>query len=201
MSGDSISYHTAGDGGDVYSYEMADGSVLYPSQARWSIPCAGSAGSTQVTLFISPQGRYYLATATYNRKITKLVSATARFVTPKVTVDLILKGPCYLVNLPAGLQSRRYQMEDGSVVDTNNAAKHWSACLENQNKEYVDEHLHLSRKGRWYLETLRYPNPNNYCDHVGSARFIAPREAAGWILKWNHKLPSELQEFANELLE
>jgi len=90
----------------------------------------------------------------------------------------------------------RYPMEDGTVIDTENAARSWdevkrwngsnniSVATGNQ---WNHETLYRSRKGRYYVE-----HSSEYEDH---AEWMSPEEAIRWLLLNKHDLPEELKQY------
>jgi hypothetical protein len=82
----------------------------------------------------------------------------------------------------------RYQMSDGTVVDTDNATKCWKSIKE------ADEVLYRSRRGRYWL-LRRASQPDAWPE------WLSPERAAAWLLMNNHDLPEKLQTAATRVTE
>ena len=99
----------------------------------------------------------------------------------------------------------RYQMQDGTVVDTDNATASWGECRDwdgnnhigrSSRSQWHDQTLYRSRKGRYYLE---------YCSRVQGKRdhveWVSPEEAARWLLLNEEDLPEDLAKVAEQVSE
>lgn len=99
----------------------------------------------------------------------------------------------------------KYQMEDGFVVDTNQAQQQWREDTRWDGHNHVSvatgsqwehERLCRSKRGRYYLE--------HWSDYQGVApwaQWIAREHAARWLLLNNHDLPPDLAEMADKLID
>ena len=99
----------------------------------------------------------------------------------------------------------RYRMDDGTVVDTDNARQSWPEATRFDGSNHISvatgsqwEHqaLHCSRKGRYYLE--RWSQWQGTRD---SAEWISKRMAAAWLLLNEHEVPADLATEADEVSE
>jgi hypothetical protein len=99
----------------------------------------------------------------------------------------------------------RYQMHDGTVVDTANATEHWNECQDWDGSNYIgrstrsqwhDQILYRSRKGRYYIEYSSRVQGER--DHV---EWVSPERAAAWLVLNEHELPEELAAFAEQVSE
>lgn len=103
---------------------------------------------------------------------------------------------------PANIKIMRklHKMEDGRLVDTSKAKKHWSEDTRwngsnhvslNTDSQWEHETLYLSAKGNYYLELTS--------DWQGSSPvyvWVTKEKAAKWLLLNNHELPEDLEEHA-----
>lgn len=99
----------------------------------------------------------------------------------------------------------RYKMDDGTVVDTKNAAQSWSEATWWDGRNHISkptgsqwEHqgLYKSRRGRYYLE--------HWSQRQGSSAYvewISKRAAAAWLLENGHEIPPDLASEAQEVAE
>lgn len=99
----------------------------------------------------------------------------------------------------------RYRMEDGTVVDTDNAtinyeeAKHWDGrnfISAATGQQWNHQILHRSRKGRYYIE--------HWSQMQGSrshAEWVSHQEAVRWLTLNEHEIPKELQSLVEEVTE
>ena len=99
----------------------------------------------------------------------------------------------------------RYQMDDGTVVDTDNASQMWkedtywdgnNTCGVHTRSQWVHQELYRSRRGRYYIETC-----SQWQGSQPHAEWISNHGAARWLLINNDEIPEELQEFADEVIE
>lgn len=99
----------------------------------------------------------------------------------------------------------RYKMDDGTIVDTDNASKEWKPSQYwdghnnidvNTGSQWVDQYLYRSRKGRYY--TVTKSRMEGCQDH---AEWISNHEAARWLLLNEEEVPEELASFADEVSE
>lgn len=99
----------------------------------------------------------------------------------------------------------RYKMEDGTVVDTDNASESWQEKTRWDGRNHISvatgsqwhhETLYRSRKGRYYIEhTSNYQGDSPHVDWIGK------RAAAAWILANDGDLPDDLASEAEEVSE
>lgn len=99
----------------------------------------------------------------------------------------------------------RYRIEDGTVVDTDNATKTWKEDRRWDGNNYISvatgsqwnhEQLYRSRRGRYYLE--------HYSQWQGSkpyAEWISKRQAASWLLANDEPIPDDLKDEADAVSE
>lgn len=98
----------------------------------------------------------------------------------------------------------RYKMEDGTVVNTNNASNSWDEETRWDGHDDVSinvgphEHqkLYRSRKGRYYLETW-----SEWQGSVAQAEWVDNAEAACWLIFNKNDLPSELKHLKDKITE
>ena len=99
----------------------------------------------------------------------------------------------------------RYRMDDGTVVDTENATKTWEEATFWDGRNHISkatgtqwdhETLYRSRKGRFYLERT-----SQYQGSRDSAEWISIRSAVTWLLSNDHAVPDDLQAEAGDVLE
>lgn len=99
----------------------------------------------------------------------------------------------------------RYQMDDGSVVDTKNATAHWEEDTrwDGRNRisvatgsQWIHQTLYRSRKGRYYLETV-----SQWQGSTPRAEWVSNHEAARWLLANGEELPDDLAPMAAEIEE
>jgi hypothetical protein len=99
----------------------------------------------------------------------------------------------------------RYQMEDGTVVDTEKATKSWDEQRDWDGNNHIgrscrsqwhDQSLYRSRKGRYYIE---------HCSRVSGetdwAEWISPERAAAWLELNEFTIPDDLTEAAEKMTE
>lgn len=99
----------------------------------------------------------------------------------------------------------RYRMDDGTVVDTDNAVEQWEEdtfwdgsnhISKATGSQWAHETLYKSRKGRYYVEhTSQWQGSNPRCD------WISNRAAAAWLLANKHAVPDDLAAEADEVGE
>ena len=99
----------------------------------------------------------------------------------------------------------RYRMEDGTVVDTQNANHTWEAVSEfdghnsvdiHTGSQWVDQLLHRSRRGRYYTETK-----SRMQGSTDRAEWVSLEEAARWLLLAEAEIPGDLAEAAETVSE
>ena len=99
----------------------------------------------------------------------------------------------------------RYRMDDGTVVDTDNATASWPEDTRWDGHNHVSvptgsqwthQTLYRSRKGRYYLETT-----SQWQGQSPRAAWVSHHEAAAWLLQNEHAVPDDLSAVADELSE
>ncbi len=99
----------------------------------------------------------------------------------------------------------RYRMDDGTVVDTENARKSWDEATRWDGRnhisvatgsQWVHERLHCSRRGRYWIERW-----SQYQGSTPSAEWVSHRAAASWLLANEHDAPPDLADAAAEVSE
>jgi hypothetical protein len=99
----------------------------------------------------------------------------------------------------------RYRMDDGTVVDTDNAKQSWDEGKRWNGSNHISlatgsqwnhETLHRSRKGRYYVERW-----SQWQGSTPGAEWIGHRTAAAWLLANGHDIPDDLVEAAEEVAE
>jgi hypothetical protein len=99
----------------------------------------------------------------------------------------------------------RYKMDDGTVVDTDNASQSWEEDTrwDGQNhisvatgSQWTHQRLHRSRKGRYYLE-----NWSQWQGSTPNAEWIDDSEAAAWLMANDREIPDDLKAEAEEVTE
>lgn len=99
----------------------------------------------------------------------------------------------------------RYRMEDGTVLDTDNATQSWKESRDwngsnrigrSTRSQWHDQTLYRSRKGRYYIEQCsRVQGERDY------AEWISKKSAAAWLLHNEHEVPDDLKAEAEEVSE
>jgi hypothetical protein len=98
----------------------------------------------------------------------------------------------------------RYKV-DGVILDTDKAQQSWSEATEFDGSNHISratgaqwdhEELHLSAKGRFYLESFSQRQGSR-----PSARLVSDSEAAEWLLLMDYEIPQRLEQAAGEVLE
>lgn len=99
----------------------------------------------------------------------------------------------------------RYQMDDGTVVDTKNATDVWEEATEWDGRNHISkatgsqwEHqtLYRSRKGRYYVV-----HSSQWQGRRSHAEWVSNHEAARWLLANDEELPEELAKLEEEIAE
>jgi hypothetical protein len=98
-----------------------------------------------------------------------------------------------------------YQMQDGTVVKTENATQSWKEdCWHDGNNwisratgaQWNHEKLYRSRKGRYWVEhTSQWQGSHPH------AEWISPEEAARWLLNNGYELPEDLEALEEQVSE
>ena len=99
----------------------------------------------------------------------------------------------------------RYKMQDGTIVDTDNATQSWAEDTNWDGNNHISAHtgsqwehqtLHRSRKGRYYIE-----RSSQYQGSMPGAEWVSPQEAARWLLLNESDLPADLAALADQVSE
>ena len=99
----------------------------------------------------------------------------------------------------------RYRMEDGTVVDTDNASASWSEGTDWDGSNHISkatgtqwnhQTLYRSRKGRYYIE-----HTSQWQGSRPHAEWVSPQEAARWLLANDEELPEDIAHLAEEVSE
>ena len=99
----------------------------------------------------------------------------------------------------------RYQMDDGTIVDTKNAVSKWDESTDwNGNNhisratgsQWLHQTLYRSRKGRYYIV-----HESQWQGSSPRAEWVSNHEAARWLLAMEEELPDDLAELAAEIVE
>ena len=98
-----------------------------------------------------------------------------------------------------------YKMDDGTVVNTDNATESWKEDKNWDGNNWISvatgsqwdhEKLYRSKKGRYYIEST-----SNYQGRMDSVRWISNRQAVVWLITNGHDLPAELEALRDEVEE
>lgn len=99
----------------------------------------------------------------------------------------------------------RYRMDDGTVIDTENAQTSW------REDTYWDGHNHVSKAtgSQWDHETLyRSRKGRYYIEHTSQwqgrrphVEWVSREEAARWLLAQGEELPEDLKDLEDEIME
>jgi hypothetical protein len=96
-------------------------------------------------------------------------------------------------------------MDDGTVVDTDNAKQSWDEATHWDGSNHISvatgsqwEHqtLYRSRKGRYYIERT-----SQWQGSLPGAEWISKRAAAAWLSANEHEIPDDLKAEAEEVTE
>ena len=98
-----------------------------------------------------------------------------------------------------------YKMDDGTVVNTDNATESWDEAQSWDGNNHISvatgsqwshERLHRSRKGRYYTEHW-----SNYQGSREYVEWVSNRQAVVWLITNGHDLPEELEALRGEVEE
>lgn len=99
----------------------------------------------------------------------------------------------------------RYRMDDGTVVDTQNAQAFWTEAKDWDGRNHISratgtqwnhQTLYKSRKGRYYIEhTSQWQGSRPHVE------WVSPQEAARWLIHNDHELPEDLKQYEEEVSE
>jgi len=99
----------------------------------------------------------------------------------------------------------KYQMEDGSIVNTDKAQKSWDEDTrwDGHNRisvatgsQWNHETLYLSRKGRYYKAY-----ESQWQGSTPHAEWISEHEAVRWLTANDHDIPEDLKHLVDEIEE
>lgn len=99
----------------------------------------------------------------------------------------------------------RYVMDDETMVNTEKAKASWEEATSWNGNNHISkatgsqwehETLYRSAKGRYWVEYT-----SQWQGSLPGARYVAPREAALWLLANAHDLPADLEQFEGEVEE
>jgi len=99
----------------------------------------------------------------------------------------------------------RYRMDDGTIIDTDNATAEWDEARDwdghnkigrSSGSQWGWQRLYRSRKGRYYVHHSSQWQGSR--DHV---EWVSPEEAARWLLLNEIDLPDDLAKYADEVTE
>ncbi len=99
----------------------------------------------------------------------------------------------------------RYRMQDGTVVDTENAQAHWNEATDfngsNQisrptGDQWLHQTLYRSRKGRYYVV-----HSSQWQGSKSHVEWVSPEEATRWLLHNDEELPEDLKALEAEVSE
>jgi hypothetical protein len=99
----------------------------------------------------------------------------------------------------------RFKLEDGAIVDTDRAVKHWDEdsfwngrnhISKATGDQFLHETLYKSSKGRYYIV-----HSSQWQGSVDSAEEITPIDATTWLLQNEHELPEDLAGFEGDVIE
>jgi hypothetical protein len=99
----------------------------------------------------------------------------------------------------------RFEMDDGTIVDTQNAKKSWEEETDWNGNNHISratgsqwdhEKLYKSAKGRYYIV-----ESSQWQGSTDSANFVSDQEAATWLLKMEKELPKDLEKYEEEVCE
>lgn len=99
----------------------------------------------------------------------------------------------------------KYRMNDGTIVDTDNATESWTETTEWNGNNHVSrvtgsqwnhQQLYVSRKGRYYVE--HWSQWQGSTSHV---EWVSPEEATRWLLLCDYELPHNLVQYEETVSE
>lgn len=99
----------------------------------------------------------------------------------------------------------KYRMEDGTIIDTDNAKQSWEEATDfdgsNQisratGSQWAHETLRESRKGRFYVEHW-----SNYQGSRPHAEWISEEAAVRWLLLNDNDVPERLAHLVTDVSE
>lgn len=99
----------------------------------------------------------------------------------------------------------KYKMQDGTIVDTDNATQSWKEDKNWDGNNYISVHtgsqwhhqtLYRSRKGRYYVERT-----SQWQGSQPGAEWVSPEAAARWLMLNESDLPADLAHLADSVSE
>ena len=99
----------------------------------------------------------------------------------------------------------KYTMDNGAVVDTDNATASWPEATRWNGNNHVSratgsqwehETLYKSAKGRYWIEST-----SQWQGSLPRAFFVSNEDAARWLLGNEHELPGDLREYEGAIVE
>ena len=99
----------------------------------------------------------------------------------------------------------RYRMEDGTVLDTENATDHWDEATRWNGNNYISvatgsqwnhQTLYRSRKGRYYLV-----HTSQWQGSTPHAEWVSEHEAVRWLLANERDVPDDLAHLIDAVSE
>jgi hypothetical protein len=99
----------------------------------------------------------------------------------------------------------KYQMEDGTIVNTEKAKKSWTESTRfdgrnqisvNTGSQWNSETLYESRKGRFYVE-----HESAWQGSTSHAEWVSEYEAVRWLLLNKEEVPERLLHLVDEVEE
>ena len=99
----------------------------------------------------------------------------------------------------------RYRMDDGTVIDTDNATAHWDESRTHDGSNWISdatgsqwehETLYRSRKGHYYVE-----HTSQWQGRRAHVEWVSPEEATRWLLAQGKEIPEELRKYLAEVSE
>jgi len=99
----------------------------------------------------------------------------------------------------------RYQMDDGTIVDTEKSKESWPEKTDFNGNNHISratkdqwthEKLYRSRKGRYYVE-----HTSQWQGSQPHVEWVSPEEAARWLLLMEHRLPADLEKHEAQIVE
>lgn len=99
----------------------------------------------------------------------------------------------------------KYRMEDGTIVETDNATKSWGEETRfngnnhisiHTGSQWVHQRLYRSRKGRYYVE-----HKSQFAGSAPHCEWVSPQEATRWLMLNDDDLPDDLAQYADKVSE
>jgi hypothetical protein len=107
--------------------------------------------------------------------------------------------------MSVGEENMRYRMDNGTIVDTARASRHWEEACDWDGSNMISratgsqwEHrdLYRSRRGNYYVR--HYSDWQGTRDHI---EWVSREEAARWLLLMEEELPKDLKDLEDEIVE